>query len=254
MGPPSAVTAAIRRQERASGGWHGAVAGVVLVHGAWHGPWCWELVVPALEERGIAVRATELHRGSLPDDTAAVQADVDALAAGGGSVVVCGHSYGGAVITGLDPSHLAHLVYLCAFMLDEDETVLDRLTDAPPTALADAMVLSEDNSVFTIDPDRARRAFYGDCSDDVVARSIARLRPQAVLPGGESPERIAWRHVPSTYVVCEADDAAHVDMQRQMSTRAAHTVSWPTAHSPFLSQPQLVVDLLGRLAEQPGRP
>ena len=193
------------------------------------------------------VRATELHRGSLPADTAAVQADVDALARDG-PVVVCGHSYGGAVITGLDPAHLAHLVYLCAFMLDEGETTLDRLTDAPPTALADAMILSDDNSVFTIDPDGARRAFYADCPDDQVARSIARLRPQAVLPGGDSPERIAWRHVPSTYVVCEADEALHLDAQREMSARAEHTLSWPTGHSPFLSRPQLVVELLGELA------
>jgi pimeloyl-ACP methyl ester carboxylesterase len=223
------------------------MAGVVLVHGAWHGPWCWERVVPALEERGIAVRATELHRGSLPADTAAVQADVDALA-GGGRVVVCGHSYGGAVITGLDPSRLSHLVYLCAFMLDEGETTLDRLTDAPPTALADAMVLSDDNTEFTIDPDGARRAFYADCTDDLVARSIARLRPQAVLPGGDSPERIAWREVPSTYVVCEADESVHLDLQREMAARATHTLSWPTSHSPFLSRPQLVIDLLGDLA------
>ncbi len=163
-------------------------------------------------------------------------------------MVVCGHSYGSAVITGLDRKHVSHLVYLCAFMLDEGETSLDELTDAPPTALADAMVLSDDNSVFTIDPEGARRAFYADCSDDQVARSIARLRPQAVLPAGDLPERIAWRHIPTTYVICEADEALHLDAQREMSGRATRSVSWPTSHSPFLSRPELVVDLLGELA------
>jgi pimeloyl-ACP methyl ester carboxylesterase len=223
------------------------VAGVVLVHGAWHGPWCWERVIAGLEEQGIAVRATELHRGSLPADTAAVQADVDALA-GDGPVVVCGHSYGGAVITGLGPSNLAHLVYLCAFMLDEQETTLEWLTEAPLTALADAMVLSEDNTYVTIDPGEARRAFYADCGDDVVTESIGRLQPQAMLPGGESPERIAWREVSATYVICELDDALHPEAQRRFAARAANTAVWPTAHSPFLSRPELVVELLAQLA------
>ena len=58
--------------------YHGPVAGVVVVRGAWHRPWCWEPVVPALEQSGRVVRATELHRGSLPADTAAVRVDVDA--------------------------------------------------------------------------------------------------------------------------------------------------------------------------------
>ncbi len=52
---------------------------VLLVHGAWHGAWCWAKVIDALRERGVEVHATELHRGSVEADTAAVRADVNRL-------------------------------------------------------------------------------------------------------------------------------------------------------------------------------
>jgi pimeloyl-ACP methyl ester carboxylesterase len=54
----------------------------------------------------------------------------------------------------------------------------------------------------------------------------------------------AWRAVPSTYAVCLEDRTIDPDAQRVMARRATRTVEWPTSHSPFLSEPQLVVDLL----------
>jgi hypothetical protein len=54
--------------------------------------------------------------------------------------------------------------------------------------------------------------------------------------------------VPSTYVVCSDDRAIPPWIQETFAARATHTVVWPTSHSPFLSQPDLVVDLLATLA------
>jgi pimeloyl-ACP methyl ester carboxylesterase len=69
---------------------------VVLVHGAWHGAWCWEKVTPQLDEAGVAWMAVDLPFTSFEDDVAATRAAIDSA---GGPVVLCGHSYGGAVIT-----------------------------------------------------------------------------------------------------------------------------------------------------------
>ena len=69
---------------------------MVLVHGAWHGPWCWEGVVDALEAQGVDVHAVELPLTSYDDD---VKAARKAIRAAGKGAVVCGHSYGGMVIS-----------------------------------------------------------------------------------------------------------------------------------------------------------
>src|SRR4249920_292329 len=98
-------------------------ASVVLVHGAWHGAWCWEPVVDGLCARGIDVVAVDLpghgeDRGTLTDlhgDAARVREVLDQLEA---PVVLVGHSYGGAVITeaGVHPN-VHQLVYVAAFAI-----------------------------------------------------------------------------------------------------------------------------------------
>ena len=101
---------------------------VVLVHGAWHGAWCFDRVIPLLEEAGVPALAVDLpgHGGDegpftdLHGDAAYVWATLDGI---DGEVVLLGHSYSGAVITeaGVHPS-VRHPVYLCAMALDLGES------------------------------------------------------------------------------------------------------------------------------------
>ena len=92
---------------------------VVLVHGAWHGPWAWDGVVADLERLGVPVDAVELPFTGFPDDAAAARVAIERAGPG---AVVCGHSYGGFVISAAARDlPVGHLVYLCAFMVDEDE-------------------------------------------------------------------------------------------------------------------------------------
>lgn len=221
-------------------------ASVLLVHGAWGGPWGWDRVVAGLEAEGVAVRATELHRGTLAADTAAVQADVGEMSVAT-PVVVCGHSYGGAVITGLEPRGIAHLVYLAAFMPDTGESVRALTAGRATPELVAAQVRGSDRTLL-VRPELARAAFYADCEEEEAQRAVARLRPQALEPFLGAPERAVWRSVESTYVVCSEDKAIDPGLQRELAVRATHTVTWPTAHSPYLCRPQLVVDLLAGLA------
>ena len=74
---------------------------MVLVHGAWHGAWCWEDVRQRLEDAGVpcvAVDNPSVVRApsTLADDADNVTNTLDAI---GGPVVLVGHSYGGAVVT-----------------------------------------------------------------------------------------------------------------------------------------------------------
>jgi hypothetical protein len=76
-----------------------------LVRGAWHTGSAWDGVAGGLRKLGFPVAVAELHRGSLAADIAAAETALTQVI-GSGPVVACGHSYGGAVITGLPPENL----------------------------------------------------------------------------------------------------------------------------------------------------
>src|SRR4051794_4806797 len=96
------------------------VTTAVLVHGAWHGAWCWEKLTPLLDEASVPWQALDLPLSSLEDDAAAVHKVLDAIE---GPAVLLGHSYGGAVISQAgDHPAVEHLVYLCAFALEAGES------------------------------------------------------------------------------------------------------------------------------------
>ena len=229
---------------------------VVLVHGAWHGAWCFAALQAALDERGVASFAIDLPGhgastlplGDLHGDAAHVAAT---LAAIGGRTVLVGHSYGGAVIT--EAAHLHpdvdHLVYLCAFALDEGESVMGFLAAQPRAAVALSFAVRPGADGSTVlDPELAPAALYGDCPPSVVAAALARLSPQPTATMTQPVTGSPRQRVPSTYVCCGRDEAVHPDHQATMAARCTEVVELDCDHSPFLSQVDAVADLLARLA------
>jgi pimeloyl-ACP methyl ester carboxylesterase len=225
----------------------GTPTGVLLVPGAWHTSHCWDGVARRLRALDIPVAVAELHRGSLAGDTAAA---TEAMAQLPGPVVACGHSYGGAVITGLAPDRIAHLVYLAAIMPDTTESALD-LVAAHPTDLL-ASTVGDLTGTTTIDPAKAGDLFYAQLDPQQRAAHAATLVPQNMAAGYERPTSLAWRSRPSTYVVCAEDHVLHPQLQRLLSTRATHTVTWVSDHAAFLSHENDTVALLSRLAIRSG--
>ncbi|MFI9604875.1 alpha/beta hydrolase [Streptomyces sp. NPDC052043] len=215
------------------------MAAVVLVHGLYHCPEHFAVVAERLRTAGAEVVVPELHRGSLPADTAVVQAAVDALQE---PPIVLGHSYGGSVITGVRGA--GHLVYLAAFVLDVGESAAG-LRGASPQ-LQDAISPEPDGST-SLHPDRAVGALYGDCPEPLAAWAVGLLRAQAPGCGRGVPERHSWKHTPSTYVVCGRDRAIDPGLQRKMASRCTDVREWRTGHSPFVGQPDLIVELLQEL-------
>lgn len=189
--------------------------------------------------------AEDLPFTGLVDDIDSVRATLEGLE----SAVLVGHSYGGMVITeaAAGRDDVAHLVYLCAFMPDAGEDVRRLSTEFPTVALTSGMVLKDDG-VFTVDPEVAPAAFYQDCSPAEIENALSRLRPMR-RGRGYGFERAPWRDVPSTYAVCARDQAMHPDFQRHMATRATHIVEWDSDHSPFVSRPADVVDMLANVVD-----
>lgn len=217
---------------------------VVLVHGLYHDPRHFELVVGELRARGIEVAVPELHRGSLPADTEAVQAVVDAM---GEPPLVLGHSYGGSVITGLTGA--GHLVYLAAFVPAEGESAAGL---GGSTELLASSVVQDGGGLTHVDPAAAVKLFYDDAPIGRATWAASLLRPQGPGCGRGVPQRQAWRGTPSTYVVCARDRAIDPGLQWTMSTRCGGATAWNTSHSPFISEPGRVAAVLRSLLRPRG--
>ena len=217
---------------------------IVLIHGAWHGAWCWEYVVSGLEKLELQVTAVDLPFTSFADDIECARCAIDSRP---GAVVV-GHSYGGAVISqAASGQDISHLVYLAALMPDEGESIGALMASAPPTPVTEGMIQTEDGRTMVNDR-AAREAFYADCAPEDIERALKRLRPIRFTPPKEETPKPAWHSTDSTYVVCKQDRALDPSLQRRFADRATNVAEWDTSHSPFVSRPDLLVDLLEKLA------
>jgi pimeloyl-ACP methyl ester carboxylesterase len=217
--------------------------GIVLVHGAFHGPWCWDKVVERLSGDGFEVATPDLYTGVHPADPAVVQAEVDRLGRQG-PVVVCGHSFGGYPITALEPKSVSHLVYLAAFLQDREVW----FPDVPVGAPFMDMVNWHEDGTSTVKPECARELFYADCTDADAEWAIGNLVSHTMEGATESVDRPAWREVPTTYVCCQQDNTLTQAYMNAAIERVGDGVHWPTSHSPMISRPELVADLLTGLA------
>lgn len=242
-------------------------ATVVLVHGAWHGAWCWDRVVPGLRDAGVDAIAIDLPghgRDSGPfrdlhGDASAVTAALDTARS---PAVLVGHSYGGAVITeaGVHDA-VAHLVYLCAFAITTGESCASAGIEEPDTAAIShagrpdfgQALVRHDGDTVTLTPEGAALCLYNASDPATVDWAVSRLGAHPFTALTQTPTVAAWETKPSTYVVCTDDLAVHPDLQRVLARRCTHTVEWATDHSPFAGRPELVVALLADLARRVGR-
>ena len=160
----------------------------VLVHGAWHGGWYWHKVVPLLEKEGHKVEAPDLP-GHGKDKTPISEITLEAYAqsicrvldAQSEPVILVGHSMAGKVITQAAeyrPERIKMLVYVTAFLEPSGEA----LGQDTESLLMPNLILSEDQSYFTLGADTIKDIVYADCSDEDLALAKSLMVPQAAAP------------------------------------------------------------------------
>jgi hypothetical protein len=221
-----------------------------LVHGAWHGGWCWEKLVPELERLGHRAVAVDLpcedaDLGAL--DYARVV--VDALADVDDDVVAVGHSLAGLTIPLVAAQRpVARLVFLAAILPVPGAVWFDVAPLAEinwPEFIAGLRELPDGRLARPEDPS----LFYHDCDPADTARAVARLRPQGAGPMREPSPLERWPDVERSYILCRDDRVIRPEWAR----RAAHeqlgveAVELPGSHSPFLSRPAELARVLAGL-------
>lgn len=227
----------------------------VLIHGAWHGSWCWDKVVPLLKKEGHKAEAPDLPghgKNKRPISEISLQAYVDhvcqILDTQFEPVILVGHSLGGVVITQAAeyrPEKIKALIYLSAFLLRNGE-FLFQLAGGDATALIlPNLIMAEDQSYSTIRDDGIKEVFYGDCSDEDVTRAKSLLVPQATAPFATpvNTTEEKFGSVRRAYISCLRDKAVSPALQEQMykALLCEKVVTMDTCHSPFFSDPERLV-------------
>ena len=234
---------------------------VVLVHGGFLGPWSWADVAEKLGAQGIPTVVPDLPSignpqttplGDFYADAAAVRRVLDQQR---DPVLLCGHSYGGAVITeaaaGLPT--VAHLVYLTAAVPDIGQSV----ADVASTSEVETPIKTSDDGASTADfepvpgpassivlpPEQGMRGLFHDCSAERARQGAALLRPMNPAPREQPLTGAAWRDVPSTFVRGSQDRIPEI-VTPAFFSRAPQMMTLPTGHCPNWSRPDLVAELL----------
>jgi pimeloyl-ACP methyl ester carboxylesterase len=234
----------------------------VLVHGGWHGAWCWERVVPWLVARGHVVAAPDLP-GHGNDQTPASQASLGAyvnalcslLDRQSDPVILAGHSMGGMVITQAAeerPERVRLLIYIAAFLPGNGQSLAmltqgDTESLIPPNSEPTA-----DGLAITLRDSALRDMLYADCPPEDLAHARARLLPEPLSPLAEPVRTTTERfgRVPRAYVECLRDRALPLARQREMQAAlpCRTVVTIDTGHSPFFAAPRALADHLTALA------
>jgi pimeloyl-ACP methyl ester carboxylesterase len=219
---------------------------IAFCHGLWADGSCFSKVIPALQADGHEVIAVQYGLDSYEEDLATVKRTLNRV---GGPVILVGHSYGGATITGAGTDdRVVGLVYIAAVAPDAGETVQDQLNKYPSDIFGSVEIA--DNRAW-LQPDGIR-FFCGDLSEAEQKLVWAtHFAPAADLLNQQklTPAQVAWRTKPSWYVLTTEDHTVHPDLQRWVSKRMGATVmEVASSHVPMLSQPAIVTDVIRKAA------
>jgi pimeloyl-ACP methyl ester carboxylesterase len=220
-------------------------ATVVLVHGAWADGSSWNLVVLPLLHEGLKVVCAPIPLTSLSDDIAALDRVLERIE---GPVLLAGHAYAGAVIAGTKSERVRSLVYIAALAPDEGETVATVFYREVPHPQAPHLQ-PDAHGLIWMPEEGFQNAFAQNASKDVKAVSAAVQRPISVGCIQEPAPKPAWRSKPSWFLIAQEDRMISPKTQYFMGDRMGAKIRFqPVDHTPLITAPELVVDIIREAA------
>jgi pimeloyl-ACP methyl ester carboxylesterase len=235
----------------------------VLVHGGFHGAWCWSRTAAELRRLGHDAVAVDLpghgeRRGETAPTTFAGRREAIVSVLEPGDVLV-GHSGGGFDITmaaDAAPQLVGHLTYLAAGLPREGRTWPEAMAMRADGTMGDFDVagmlghleVTDDGAMRVATPEGARELFYHDCDDATVRWAFARLCPERAGETSTEPVSIPgfWAaDLPRSYIRCLQDRAKPAWLSDLVADRlGVAPLTVDASHSPFLSRPAELAELL----------
>ena len=227
---------------------------IALVHGSYHGAWCWDFLQPELERRGHRVITMDLPISDPTLGAADYAKTIEDALDPETEPIVVGHSMAGLVIP-LVAAHrpVRRLVFLAAFLPAPGKSANDQRATEPidgrvPPSSAEWTDLGDD--VWMVGPNTATELFFHDAPAAVARWATQRLRAQSYGVLKEITPLAAWPDVESRSIVCRDDRAINPAWVRAAARErlGVEAIELPGAHSPFLTRPRELAQVLDSLA------
>jgi pimeloyl-ACP methyl ester carboxylesterase len=239
----------------------------LLVHGAWHGAWCWDKVIPLLEAKGHKAIAVDLP-GHGDDIGRTTDISLDDYVNGvvrtandqKGQVILVGHSMAGIVISQaaekLGSEKISALIYLDAFLPRDGESLfalveatLKNLTpNSRKPNLIENIIISEDHKTNSVNREMVAQIFYHDCSEEDKKFALARISKEPIAPLA-TPLRLTddvYGAIPKYYILCtESKDMDKTFLSTHVPCKKVYRLA--SSHSPFFSMPEKLVEILNEI-------
>jgi pimeloyl-ACP methyl ester carboxylesterase len=222
---------------------------IVLVHGAFADATSFQELIKLLQEKHYSVVAVQNTLTSFDADIATTKRLIDAQK---GPVVVVGHSYGGAVITGAAAGNpnVRALVYIAAFAPDANEPIAALQGNYSPPALSTALVPDAAGFLY-VDTAKFRAVVAQDLPVRLTRIAAATQKPVINTVFGASTPQVAWRTIPTWYMVASEDHAINPDLERFYAKRMnAHTTEVRSSHVMYISHPAEVAKVIEEAANR----
>jgi pimeloyl-ACP methyl ester carboxylesterase len=238
----------------------------VLVHGGFHGAWCWERTIPELERLGHEAVAIDLpgHGARVAEESHIANRRDAIVSVLRSDDVLVGHSGGGFDITiAADAAvdRVAHMVYLAAGLPLEGRSMPEALMTPPEgvsiddeqvgadaAGMLDYLTFHDDGSMSFERWEDTRELFYNDCDEATVRWAFERLTPETAGDTATSPVRTPrfWdADLPRSFIRCRRDHAQPRWLSDFVATRlGVEPLTIDASHSPFLSRPAELAGLL----------
>jgi pimeloyl-ACP methyl ester carboxylesterase len=235
----------------------------VLVHGAWQAPYVWDAVKADLINKGNKVIVVELP-GHGSDNTATYTLNIDvyrdkvieAFSKVEGKVILVGHSMGGMVISAVAekvPSRISKLVYIGAFLPANGQALTDLAYADPDSKLGPLLIPSADKLTLDVKADSLSYLFINDGSEGVKQQVVNKYRAEPAIPftSKVTLTNENFGAVSKVYIKTLQDVVISPGLQDRMIAAAGikTVLTVNTSHSPFLSQPKAVSELLLKIGQ-----
>jgi len=228
----------------------------ILIHGGFHGRWCWDKLKPILEKKGFNVLCPD-HSGMGKELYSYTHSIEILLEQQPGPVILLGHSSGGMVISELGKKY-AHkikgLVYLSAFMLPDGITPPEIIESDTLSMMQSSLIINQNKGIVSVDRNKAKQLFYGDCNDPIAKWAIERLTPEPLMPKNDSQDSktdiLTTKPLKRFYIETLNDKALSIISQRRMQAMlpCEKVYTLKSGHSPFLSQPDRLATILTEIS------
>jgi pimeloyl-ACP methyl ester carboxylesterase len=238
----------------------------VLVHGAWQASYVWDAVKSGLTSKSNQVVVVGLPAHGA-DMTPAHQVSLDvyrdkvieSISKVDGKVILVGHSMGGMVISSVAekiPQKISRLVYIGAFLPASGQSLGELANTDPDSKLGPHLSQSAEKLTLDVNRDQLTYLFINDGTQAAKDQVLANYRAEPAIPFGDKVTltNAGFASVEKVYIKTLQDIVITPGFQDKMIARAGIKKIYEvnTSHSPFLSQPRAVSDLLLQIGQEAG--